>query len=331
MSLPAETAERPPRVGPPRPARPTLRGHLQILRVDHWFKGVFMLPGTVAALSTRPDVGVAETVVNLVVSVASISLVASSNYVINELQDAPYDRHHPTKHTRPVPSGTVNVGVAYGQWIALMVVGVGLALVVNLAFAATAFALWLMGCVYNLPPVRSKDVPYLDVLSEAVNNPLRMMAGWFAITTATVPPLSLLLSYWMIGCYFMAIKRFAEHRNIGSVEQAARYRRSLAAYNTHRLLVTILFYASAAMLFFGAFIVRYRLEFIGSFPLVALIMALYLSLAFRDPSPAEHPEQLYREPYLVAAVVACAVVMTVLLFVDLPWLRDAFSPGVRVR
>ena len=42
------------------------------------------------------------------------------------------------------------------------------------------FVLWVMGCIYNIPPVRSKDLPYLDVLSEAVNNPLRMLAGWAA-------------------------------------------------------------------------------------------------------------------------------------------------------
>ena len=43
-------------------------------------------------------------------------------------------------------------------------------------FTLTVLALWVMGCVYNIPPVRSKDLPYLDVLSEAINNPIRMLA-----------------------------------------------------------------------------------------------------------------------------------------------------------
>ena len=43
-----------------------------------------------------------------------------------------------------------------------------------------------MGCVYNIPPVRSKDLPYVDVLSEAINNPIRMLAGWFIVTSVTV-------------------------------------------------------------------------------------------------------------------------------------------------
>ena len=89
-----------------------------------------------------------------------------------------------------------------------------------------------------------------------------------------------------------------------------------------------MFYASAAMLFFGAFIVRYRLELILSFPLVALFMAMYLHLAFRSDSPVENPEKLYRERGLMLVLVACVVVMTVLLLVDLPFLADWFSPSV---
>src|SRR5271165_1945764 len=85
-------------------------------------------------------------------------------------------------------------------------------------------ALWIMGCVYNIPPVRTKDVPYLDVLTESINNPLRMLLGWYAVTSVLVPPVSLLLSYWMIGCYFMALKRFSELSEIRNKTVAGAYR-----------------------------------------------------------------------------------------------------------
>ena len=100
------------------------------------------------------------------------------------------------------------------------------------------FVLWVMGCIYNIPPVRSKDLPYVDVLSESVNNPLRMLAGWFIVGTASVAPASLLLSYWMVGCYFMAMKRYAEYREIGDPTRAAAYRqvvRLLHGRSTARL------------------------------------------------------------------------------------------------
>ena len=160
-----------------------------------------------------------------------------------------------------------------------------------------------MGCVYNIPPVRSKDLPYLDVLCEAINNPLRMLAAGSSSPVATIAPASLLLSYWMIGCYFMALKRYAEYRNIGDAARAAAYRKSFAYYTTERLLVSIMFYGSAAMLFFGAFCMRYRLELILAFPPVALVMAMYLRVALKENSAAQNPERLYREPALMASVV----------------------------
>jgi 4-hydroxybenzoate polyprenyltransferase len=315
---------------PPITASQRLRAHVRICRVDHWFKNVFVLPGVVVAVSIVPQVDAGDLAWHLAVGLVAVCLVASSNYVLNELQDAPSDLHHPLKRTRPVPAGLVDVRVAYVQWIVLMIVGVGLGAFVGVQLVLTLFALWVMGCLYNIPPVRTKDHAYVDVASEAVNNPLRMLVGWYVVTTTVVPPLSLLVSYWMIGCYFMAAKRFAEYRDFGragSDGDAVRYRKSFAHYTSERLLVSIMFYASAAMLFFGAFIVRYRLELILSFPLVALFMAMYLHLAFKPNSPVENPEKLYREPALMAVLAACVVAMTVLLFVDLPFLHDAFSPS----
>jgi hypothetical protein len=188
-------------------------------------------------------------------------------------------------------------------------------------------ALWVMGCTYNIPPLRTKDVAHLDVLSEAVNNPIRLLAGWYIVSHA-FPPASLLLSYWMVGCYFMAVKRFAESREIPDSLQAARYRRSFAYYTPDRLLVAIVFYASAAMLFFGAFTMRYKFELILSFPFVALVMAVYLRLAFKANSPAQHPEELYRERLLMASILACILVMIALLAVDIPSLQTIFAPTV---
>jgi 4-hydroxybenzoate polyprenyltransferase len=257
-----------------------------------------------------------------------VGLVASSNYTINEVLDAPYDLRHPKKRFRPVPSGQVGIGLAYVQWIALGVVGVGLGLALSTGFALTLAALWVMGCVYNIPPVRSKDVPYLDVLTEAINNPIRMLAGWYLVVDGIAPPATLLLAYWMVGCYFMGIKRLNEVRELGSAAGVlSQYRRSLAYFTPERMLVAIMFYGAAAMLFFGAFLMRYRIELVVAFPLVALVMACYMELGFRDDSAAQNPEKLYREPLLMRATVACVLCIAVLMFLDLPGLHRIVDPS----
>lgn len=308
--------------------KPTLAGHLSIMRFDHWIKNVFVLPGIVVALSETSGGFSALSWPRIIEGMLAVGIIASSNYTINELLDAPFDRKHPVKKSRPVPAGLVSVPLAYVQWIGLMILGMAISWHISQQFAATMAFLWIMGCVYNIPPVRSKDVPYLDVLSESVNNPLRMLAGWYMTVSDLTPPASLLMSYWMVGCYFMAIKRYAEYRDIGNPEVSAAYRKSFAYYDDKKLLVSIMFYAANSMLFFGAFIMRYRLELILSFPLVALVMAQYLALAFKPESGAERPEKLYREPSLMLSVCTCALVMALLLFIDLPSVRAIFTPSV---
>ncbi|MFV0309332.1 MAG: UbiA family prenyltransferase [Desertimonas sp.] len=312
--------------------RPTWRGHAYIMRPDHWFKQVFALPGIAAAFSDPEGTIPGGVAVRVVAGFVSLCLVASSNYVINEMLDAPSDLAHPSKRLRAVPSGQVNVPLGLVQWIGCMVLGVGLGFLINVPFGLTVLALWVMGCIYNIPPVRSKDLPYLDVLTESINNPLRMMAGWYMTGITVLPPTSLLLSYWFVGCYFMALKRFAEYREIDDPVRAADYRASFSYYTADRLLVSVLFYASAAMLFLGAFVMRYRLELILAFPLIAVVMAIYFSLALRDDSAVINPERLYRQPALMTATVACAAVMLVLMFVDIPALEEIFRPtGIRTR
>ena len=303
-----------------------ISAHFAIARLDHSIKNLFVLPGIIIPLSVNPSLLNKELIWKLVLAFASITLVACSNYVINEVLDAPFDRLHPTKKNRAAARGHVSVPVAYVQWILMMVAGVAIGLVVGKMFALTAAFLWIMGCFYNIPPARTKDVPYLDVLTESVNNPLRMLLGWYAVTSVLVPPVSLLVSYWMIGCYFMALKRFSELSEIGSKSVAGAYRASFKRYTPESLLVSVVFYAATAMLFFGAFIIRYRIELILAFPLVALVMAIYFKLAFKPASSVQNPEKLYKEPLLMSAFTGTVVVMVVLLFIRIPRLEDFFRP-----
>ena len=230
------------------------------------------------------------------------------------------------RRTGPAALGLVNIPLAYAQWILMMVAGAAIGWTISRPFAITALALWVMGCVYNIPPLRTKDAPYLDVLTESVNNPLRMLLGWYAVAAWLVPPLSLLMCYWMIGCYFMALKRFSELRELGEGGVAGVYRASFKHYTQESLLVSVVFYASTAMLFFGAFAMRYRIELLLAFPLVALVMAIYFNLAFKPNSAVQNPEKLYREPGLMLWFTAMVAVMVVLLFVRLPWLEKLFMP-----
>lgn len=299
--------------------------YLQIARIDHWFKNVFMLPGIVIALYLDQGTWSIALFPRLILAFLLVGLVASSYYVLNEILDAETDKKHPVKCKRPVPSGRINIKIAYLEWLLLGAAGVFGSLALGTAFFASAAILWLMGCIYNIKPVRTKDRPYLDVLSESLNNPLRLLLGWYATGTSLLVPVSLVFAYWMIGAFFMAVKRFAEYRHINDPVRAGEYRLSFRHYNEERLLISIVYYVAAFGLFFGIFLIRYRTELILSIPLIAAVIALYIHIGFHHDSPVQYPEKLYKNKGLMTLLLITTIVMTALMFIDLPWLNELFS------
>ncbi len=297
-------------------AQSRLAAQLAICRFDHWVKNLFVLPGIVlGAYFTDSTLNV----LTILLGLLAVGFVASSNYVINEVLDAPQDRHHPTKRNRPIPSGRASVPVAYFQWLLLAVAGIGLAFWINRPFGWTLATLWVMGLIYNVPPVRAKELVWFDVLTESVNNPLRLAAGWYLATDTGLPPVVLLMSYWMLGSFFMSLKRFAELREIGDPAVAAAYRRSFRHYTTEKLLLASEVYGFSAVLLFGAFAAQWRPELLLAFPGVALLMSLYMRLSFQPNSAVAAPENLWRHWRMMATVLTTALIMLVLLLVDWPW------------
>lgn len=306
----------------------SIKPYIEIARPDHWIKNVFMLPGVILALFGDRSIDLVASLPRLGLGLLAVCLAASSNYVINEILDAPSDRHHPDKKKRPVASGLVKLPLGYAEWILLGVVSLLLAWQINRPFFYATLLLLIMGLLYNVRPIRLKDLPYLDVLSESVNNPIRLVLGWYAITTDQRVILSAVLSYWMLGAFLMAVKRYAEYRHIGSAEVAGNYRKSFRHYNDQRLLTSIIYYVTAFGMFGGIFLIRYHIELILSIPLIAGFIAYYLHLGFQENSPVQYPEQLYRFKGFVIYTALSFFAVLGLLFVHWPLIDELFRPSL---
>lgn len=255
-----------------------------------------------------------------------ICLAASTNYVINEILDAKFDKLHPIKKNRPIPSGQVNIALAYVMWITLMAISSILAWTINKPFFIILILFIFQGIVYNVPPIRTKDLPLLDIISESVNNPIRLLLGWLLIYPTALPTLSLVLAYWAIGAFFMTAKRYGEYVLINNHTQATSYRTSFKHYSRNRLLISMFYFASLFSFFLGIFIVRYRVELILSIPFIALVIAYYLRMTLLPHSPVQAPESLYKQKYFVLVVSMCVLVICVLFLIDIPIIPRLFTP-----
>ncbi len=295
----------------------TFRDYVSIARPDHWLKNIFMLPGAGLAFIIDKQAGL-NALPYLAIGIASTCLVASANYTINEYLDGKFDRFHPTKSARPTAQGRIRLPFVLLQYVVLVVAGLGLASFLNPVFGYASVFLLIMGLIYNVEPIRTKELAYVDVLSESINNPIRLVLGWAAISTIVLPPSSMLLSYWMGGAYLMAIKRYAEYRMIGNPERAGLYRRSFRTYSETSLFLSAFFYALTSVFFLGIFLIKYKIEFIISFPFIALLFVWYQKIAIAPDSTAINPEKLYLEPKFFAYVIFLCVLIAGLFFVEIP-------------
>lgn len=304
----------------PRPA--PLSDYVRLARLDHMTKHVFVLPGIALAYVLR-GVQNDNVLVHVVLGFAVAVLIASANYVINEWLDRDFDKHHPTKSARVSVQVPLQPHFVYALWFALAASGLAVAWLSSPTMLAVAAMFAAQGVVYNVPPIRSKDRAVLDVLSEAVNNPFRLMIGWAMIDAATIPPSSVIIAYWMGGAFLMAAKRLSEYRDIVASHGAdllRSYRKSFGQYTETGLLVSCFAYALVSMSVFSVFMIKYRVEYILLAPFMCALFCIYLSLSMGQGSVAQAPERLFQARRLMLMVGLLVVAAGLLTVVDLPWL-----------
>jgi 4-hydroxybenzoate polyprenyltransferase len=281
--------------------------YLRPLRFDHWIKNLVVPVGSLLALAAdrvSPD-GAAIATISAAFVVSG--LVSSVNYAVNEVLDAPFDARHPTKRNRPVPSGRVRIGplLAVATAVGCLAFGLSWWLLPGPVLVGCG-ALFLAGLAYNLPPIRLKDWPYLDVVTESLTNPIRLAIGWYAVSVTRLPGL-LLLSVWSLGAFVMTGKRLAELRLLGAA--AARYRPTFRAYSVRGLLLVQLGYAVIGLAALARLTATLRPAALPGLPLVAALLAWTFKMTFEAERPLIDPEHLYHRPVFLLSAIAVLVLL----------------------
>ena len=275
--------------------------YAQSLRLDRWPRSLAIGPGIVAVFILSPGLLARQNWLELALKIAIAFIltwfISTANYIVNEITDAPYDRHHPQKKNRPLIHEKISRPVLVALWVILVGISAAAAAILfQPAFLFSLLALIAAGMVYNVPPVRLKDIPLLDSTVESANNPIRFLIGWY-IAGISFPPLSLLVSWWCFGNFLMIGKRVAEKKFL-TEQESAGYRLSLKKYSMNMLMSFIIFNALLFVLTFILFALELRfVTFLFALPFVIIYLMMFFRKSLKDREGAEEPEKLLKNPH----------------------------------
>ena len=173
-------------------------------------------------------------------------LLSSSSYLLNDVVDAPLDKLHPEKKSRPIASGKLSTNLALETLVILALLGLAAAFILSFSFFVIAAIFFALHIFYSL---YLKKIAVLDILTISASFILRVLAGEFL--TGFHISVWLLLTVVFLSLFIATSKRKSELELSGSVTRPSlmHYReRLLDFYGSTFANATLITYALFAYL-----------------------------------------------------------------------------------
>jgi len=122
------------------------------------------------------------------------------------------------------------------------------------------------------------------------------------------------LAWWMFGALLMTGKRYAEYRFINDPARSGAYRRSFQVYTEKSLLIAMITYANLFCFCGGAAVAIYKPNLVFVFPLIVAAIIAYFHVAISTEGAKLEPEQLLKNPWIIASTIAVSVAGAILVW-----------------
>jgi 4-hydroxybenzoate polyprenyltransferase len=278
---------------------------LQAARPRQWTKNLLLFAGLIFAAELRDPTRWLEATI----AFGAYCAASSAAYLINDVVDAPQDRRHPVKCTRPIASGDISPGLALAVAAVLDLLAFGAMAAIGLRSLALIVVFAALQCAYTLS---LKRIALIDVMA---------IAGTFVVrATAGAEAVSVRISPWLFLCtgllaLLLALgKRRAELVLVGEESWS---RPVLAEYTLELVDQLVAVVASATVISYSlyTFTARDSKAMMVTIPFVLFGIFRYLLLIHRRGLGEEPENMLLADRAIQANVAIWATVAAIILTV----------------
>ena len=196
----------------------SLKDWLLALRLHQWAKNILVFVPIILTYRVENS----ENILIVLLAFLVFGLVASANYLINDMMDLDSDRRHLTKKNRPLASGKLSIRNAVIAVVILLLGAISFVFILPLIFFISIAIYLIISILYSLV---LKKIVILDVIILAGLYTMRIISGALVIKTI---PTFWLLAFSMFFFFSLAlIKRYTELRLIKTSGKEDGYKSSM--------------------------------------------------------------------------------------------------------
>ncbi len=282
---------------------------IELFRLKHWVKNFFLfIPIFFAGQLTAFDkYGV------LGLGFLAFGLIASAVYILNDLRDCSFDKLHPIKKSRPIPSGLIKPGQAAVTALTLALLGLAIAYYLDPNFFILSISYLILNIAYSFG---LKNFSIIDIMIVSSGFLIRIYCGG---VLADVPVSHWLTIMVLLLALFLALAKRRDDLLIGAAN--GKLRKSISQYNLEFINVCLSIFA-------GIIIVSYILYtlspeviekfnsdwlFLTSVFVIAGVMR-YLQIIYVDNNSGFPTSILFKDRFILITLLGWLISFCVIIY-----------------
>lgn len=270
------------------------------MRVHQWYKNtIIFLP-----LLFSGNVLLYDATLATIIGFFAFSLIASGNYIINDILDVRHDRKHPEKKHRPIASGALSRirGIFFAG--ILLIAGFVIAALLSGVFFAILAGYLVVMVLYS---AFLKHYIFVDILVIGSGFVARAIAGVYVLSNAPY----VLISPWLIICtFFLALFLVIAKRKADVVIGSKK-----TEYTIPMLDMMLAMVGGVLILSYVLYLVlNHSIFSLITVPFLVYGVFQYIHLIMDNSAVARNPERAYKDLGLVIAGIAIILIMIIVLY-----------------